>query len=56
MYTFTWWRKRDDGIAVRVLLGAPLDVRDMLPIVIGFLLLRTAKLPNTWLFRELDTA
>jgi hypothetical protein len=57
MCTFTWWRKRNDGIAVRVLLlGAPLDVRDMLPIVIDFLLLRTVELPNTWLLSELDTA
>jgi hypothetical protein len=58
MCTFTWWRKRDNGIAVRVLPGAPLDVRDreMLPIVIDFLLLRTVELPNTWLLNELDAA
>lgn len=55
MCTFTWWRKRDNGIAVRVLRGAPLDVRDMLPIFIDFLL-RTVKLPNTWLLGELDAA
>ena len=54
---FTWWWKRDNGIAVRalVLLGAPLDVREMLPVVIDFLLFRTVELPNTWLFSELDT-
>jgi hypothetical protein len=56
MCAFTWWRKRDNGIAVRVLAGAPLDVRDMLPIVVDFLLLRTAELPNTWLLSELDAA
>jgi hypothetical protein len=55
MCTFTWWRKRDNGIAVRVLPGAPLDVRDMLPIVIDFFL-RTAEFPNTWLLNELDAA
>jgi hypothetical protein len=56
MCTFAWWRKRDDGIAVRVLPGAPLDVRDVLPIVIDFLLLRTVELPDTWLLSELDAA
>lgn len=55
MCTFTGWRKRDNGIAVRVLPGAPLDVRDMFPTVIDFLL-RTAVLPNTWLLNELNTA
>ncbi len=55
---FTWWRKRDNGIAVRVLPGVPFDVRDMLPIVIDFffLFLRTAELPHTWLLCELDAA
>jgi hypothetical protein len=57
MCTFTWWRKRDNGIAVRVLSCAPLDVRDMLPIVIDFLLLlRTVEFPDTWLLGELDAA
>jgi hypothetical protein len=57
MCAFAWWRKCDNGIAVRVLPGAPLDVRDVPPIVIDFLLLlRTVELPDTWLLSELDAA
>ena len=55
MCAFAWGRKRDSGIAVRFLPGAPLDVRDVPPIVIDFLL-RTVELPDTWLLSEFDAA
>lgn len=55
MRTFAWWRERDNGVAVRVFPGAPLDVRVILPVVIDFLF-RLAEFPDTWLFNELHTA